>query len=201
MKHATWYFDFISPYSYFAMHTLDRLPRGTAIRRQPVLLAGLLNHWGQKGPAEIPPKRIWTLRSCIWWAKQNKIPFQWPAAHPFNSLAYLRLAIAAGNSPEAIHRIFTALWTTGCNPADPSVIAALTKSLDVPAERLADADVKNALREATAEAAQSGVFGVPSLYIDGRCSGETMRSSLQPRISRIRAFSPPRSSSAQMRCP
>jgi len=166
MHPVTWYFDFVSPYAYFGLHTLKRLPAAAALRYQPVLLAGLLNHWGQKGPAEVPPKRIWTYRSCIWWAKQNQVPFRLPAAHPFNPLPYLRLAIAAGNSPEAIQKIFKTLWTTGCNPADSSVVAALAESLRVPLERLAEAGVKNALRDGTAEAVQRGVFGVPSLCID-----------------------------------
>jgi 2-hydroxychromene-2-carboxylate isomerase len=166
MRAVTWYFDFISPYSYFGLHALKRLPADVAVDYQPVLLAGLLNHWGQKGPAEVPPKRIWTLRSCIWWAKQNNVPFRFPVAHPFNSLPYLRLSIAAGNSPGAIQKIFTALWTTGCNPADPKVISGLAASLRVPLDRIADADVKNALRDATARAVQRQVFGVPSLCID-----------------------------------
>jgi hypothetical protein len=66
----------------------------------------------QKGPAEIPPKRIWTYRWCAWWAAQQGIAFRFPAVHPFNPLPYLQLAIAAGNRPQAIRRIFEALWTT-----------------------------------------------------------------------------------------
>jgi 2-hydroxychromene-2-carboxylate isomerase len=163
---VTWYFDFISPYSYLGLHALERLPAGTDLRQQPVLFAGLLKHWGQKGPAEIPPKRVWTYRSCIWLAKHNNVPFRMPAAHPFNSLPYLRLSIAAGNSAAAVQAIFEALWTTGVDPADPSVIAALAQSLGVHRERLADSSVKNSLREATARAAQRGVFGVPSFCID-----------------------------------
>jgi 2-hydroxychromene-2-carboxylate isomerase len=166
MRTVTWYFDFISPYSYFGLHTLTRLPGDAAVRYQPVLFAGLLNHWGQKGPAEVPPKRIWTHRSCIWWAKQNNVPFRFPSAHPFVSLPYLRLSIAAGNSAAAIQMIFKALWTTGSNPADPGVFAALAASLGVSPDRIADADVKHSLRDETAKAVQRGVFGVPSFGID-----------------------------------
>ena len=52
MAPATWYFDFISPYSYFGLSTLAQLPQGTQITFRPVLFAGLLKHWGQKGPLE-----------------------------------------------------------------------------------------------------------------------------------------------------
>ena len=79
-----WYFDFVSPYSYIALHRLRELPQ--PVTYKPVLFAGLLNHWGQKGPAEIPAKRRWTYRWCTWWAASLGIPFRFPAAHPFNPL-------------------------------------------------------------------------------------------------------------------
>src|SRR3569833_564483 len=166
MRCVTWYFDFISPYAYFGLHTLERLGREVEVLYQPVLLAGLLSHWGQKGPAEIPPKRIWTYRSCLWWAQQNNVPFQVPAAHPFNPLPYLRLSIAAGNSAQAVRTIFNALWTTGADPTDPGAVASVAAALSVPLERIADVDVKSALRTATELAAVKRVFGVPPLAID-----------------------------------
>jgi len=166
MRRVTWYFDFISPYAYFSLHTLERLGADVAIRYQPVLLAGLLNHWGQKGPAEIPSKRVWTYRSCVWWAQQNNVPFRLPAAHPFNPLPYLRLSIAGGNSPSAVRTIFDGLWTSGVDPADPGAVASLAASLGIPLERIADPSVKSALRESTERAVQKGVFGVPTFGID-----------------------------------
>jgi 2-hydroxychromene-2-carboxylate isomerase len=166
MPSVIWYFDFISPYAYLGFHALRRLPAGAELRYRPVLFAGLLKHWGQKGPAEIAPKRVWTYRSCIWLAKQNHVPFRLPAAHPFNSLPYLRLAIAAGSTRDAVEAIFRALWATGLNPADPQVIAQLAESLGVSLDRLEDASVKDLLRENTERAVRSGVFGVPSFGID-----------------------------------
>jgi 2-hydroxychromene-2-carboxylate isomerase len=166
MRRVTWYFDFISPYAYFSLQTLERLGTEVELHYEPVLLAGLLNHWGQKGPAEIPAKRVWTYRSCVWWAQQNNLPFRVPAAHPFNPLAYLRLCIAAGNSPVAVRTIFDGLWTSGVDPADPGAVASLAASLGIPLERIADPVVKGALRESTERAVQKGVFGVPTFAID-----------------------------------
>jgi 2-hydroxychromene-2-carboxylate isomerase len=166
MRRVTWYFDFISPYAYFSLQTLGRLGTEVELDYQPVLLAGLLNHWGQKGPAEIASKRVWTYRSCVWWAQQNNVPFRVPAAHPFNPLSYLRLSIAAGNSPSAVRTIFDGLWTSGVDPADPGAVASLAASLGVPLERIADPTVKSALRESTERAVQKGVFGVPTFAID-----------------------------------
>jgi 2-hydroxychromene-2-carboxylate isomerase len=166
MADVTWYFDFISPFAYFGLRTLRRFPAGTAVRFEPILFAGVLNHWGQKGPAEIPAKRLWTHRSCIWLANQHGIPFRLPAAHPFNPLPYLRLSIAAGNSPTAIETIFTALWTTGVDASDPAVVTKLADALGVEQDRLADESVKNTLRAATRRAVEQGVFGIPSFQID-----------------------------------
>jgi len=125
MPSLVWHFDFISPYAYLGLHALRRLPEGSQIQYRPVLFAGLLNHFGQKGPAEIAPKRKWTYRSCIWLARQNQIPFRMPATHPFNPLGFLRLAVAAGSTPTAIEIIFRTLWATGLNPGDPLMIEGL----------------------------------------------------------------------------
>lgn len=165
MPNVVWYFDFVSPYAYFGLHALERLPKDIHLEYRPILFAGLLKHWGQKGPAEIAPKRKWTYRSCLWLARQNQMPFRMPAAHPFNSLPFLRLAITAGNTFPAIQSIFQALWTTGMNPADPALIERLANQLSVPLERLGAARVKEELRDNTERAVQSGVFGVPSLQI------------------------------------
>jgi 2-hydroxychromene-2-carboxylate isomerase len=160
-----WYFDFVSPYSYICLHRLGELP--VQVSYKPVLFAGLLKHWGQKGPAEIPAKRRWTYRWCEWWAKSLGSPFRFPASHPFNPLHHLRLAIAAGVTPKAVGRIFEALWTTGAEASDPAAFRALAKELGVDEARLASQEVKDALKANTDAAAARGVFGVPTYELDG----------------------------------
>jgi 2-hydroxychromene-2-carboxylate isomerase len=166
VKKADWYFDFISPFAYIGLMRLERLSQQLEISYRPVLFAGLLNHWEQKGPAEIPAKRTWTYRWCTWWAAQQGIAFRAPAVHPFNPLPYLRLVIAAGNTLPAIRRIFEALWTTGADPGDERAFTALAHALDVDPSRLADQSIKDALRLETAQAVARGVFGVPTLVVD-----------------------------------
>lgn len=167
MKTIDWYFDFISPFSYLALHRFKELPKGTSIVYKPVLLAALLNHHGQKGPAEIPAKRRWTYRWCQWWAGELGIPFRFPAVHPFNPLQHLRLCIAADLEPRAIAKIFDDIWTTGADATDPARFASLLDQLNVPREKLASPEVKDALRKNTDEAAAKGIFGVPSFSVDG----------------------------------
>jgi 2-hydroxychromene-2-carboxylate isomerase len=161
------YFDFVSPYSYIAFKRLHELPEGISVELKPVLFAALLDHFGQKGPAEVPLKRRWTYRWCTWWARSLGIPFRFPASHPFNPLHHLRLAIAAGTTPDSVGRIFDAIWTTGAEAADPEAFAALAQSLGVDAARLGAPEVKDALRRNTDEAVARGVFGVPTWEVAG----------------------------------
>ena len=167
MRQVTWYFDFVSPYSYIAFKRLHELPRDVVVDLRPVLFGALLNHFGQKGPAEVPAKRLWTYRWCVWWAQSLGIPFRFPASHPFNPLQHLRLALAAGSTQKPVGRIFDALWTTGAEASDPAAFAALARELGVGEARLASAEVKDALRRNTEQAAARGVFGVPTYEVDG----------------------------------
>jgi 2-hydroxychromene-2-carboxylate isomerase len=167
MRPVTWYFDFVSPYSYIAFKRLHELPRDAVVELRPVLFAGLLDHFGQKGPAEVPVKRRWTYRWCTWWARSLGIPFRFPASHPFNPLHHLRLAIAAGVTRENVGRIFDSIWTSGAEATDPKGFAALAKELGVDEARMAVPEVKAALRRNTEDAIARGVFGVPSYEVDG----------------------------------
>ncbi|HJS38181.1 MAG TPA: 2-hydroxychromene-2-carboxylate isomerase [Burkholderiales bacterium] len=167
MRAVTLYFDFVSPYSFIAYKRLNELPRDAAVELMPVLFAGLLTHFGNKGPAEIPIKRRWTYRWCTWWAKELGIPFRFPASHPFNPLHHLRLAIAAGVTRENVGLIFDSIWTTGAEATDARAFATLARSLGVDEARLAAPEVKDALRRNTDEAIARGVFGVPSYEVDG----------------------------------
>lgn len=167
MRDAIWYFDFVSPFAYLCLHRLKELPPALRIEYRPVLFAGLLGHWGQKGPAEIAAKRRYTYRWCNWWAKRLGIPFRFPAGHPFNPLQYLRLAIACECRPEVVARIFDSLWTTGDDPGNPIAFTALARSLGFEPADLGAEPLKNTLRSNTEHAAARGVFGVPTFEIDG----------------------------------
>jgi 2-hydroxychromene-2-carboxylate isomerase len=167
MRTLDWNFDFISPFSYLCLHRFKELPEDVSIVYRPVLFAALLNHWGQKGPAEIPAKRRWTYRWCQWWAGELGVPFRFPASHPFNPLQHLRLCIAAGSEFESTKRIFEDIWTTGAEATDPARFSKLCRDLGVDPARLSSQDVKTSLKKNTDEAAACGVFGVPSFVLDG----------------------------------
>ena len=167
MPAADWYFDFLSPFSYLQLAEFDRLPPDLEVTYRPVLFAGLLGHWKHKGPAEIPAKRVQTYRWCHWYAARHDIPFRMPPAHPFNPLRPLRLAVAQGAEPQLIRAIFDAIWAEGRDLSQDEEWQALTARLGIADadEAIARPEVKEALRRGTEEAAESGVFGIPTFVI------------------------------------
>ncbi|MEN8162322.1 MAG: hypothetical protein ABFS41_19780 [Myxococcota bacterium] len=62
MKKAAWFFDVISPFAYLQFARFGELSARIDITPVPVVFGGLLKHWGQLGPAEIPPKRRFVYR-------------------------------------------------------------------------------------------------------------------------------------------
>ncbi len=163
-----WYFDFISPYAYLQSQRDDVLHADNELICRPVLFAGLLNHWGQLGPAEIPVKRQWTFEHITWLAHRHGIPLMLPPEHPFNPIPLLRLCIAAGNTREVADRLFCFVWQEGHLPADKSAFANLCNEFNLqPNDVNADA-VKAALLANGKLAIEQGVFGVPTIIYNGQ---------------------------------
>ncbi len=165
-----WYFDFISPFAYLQHVRLKAVQQETPgfhFTAVPVLLAGLLQYHGHKGPAEIPAKKELTFRYCQWYANRHSIPFQLPATHPFNPLALLRLAIRRQNAPQVIDRLFRHVWVDSAhNPTfnTPEAIERIP-GFEQAASEFGNPDVKWTLRHNTDQAIAQGVFGVPTLRI------------------------------------
>ena len=174
MKHLSFWFDPISPYAYQAFERLPQVLEGISltVTYRPVLFAGLLAHWGQKGPAEIEPKRAWTFRQVHWLAHRHGIALQTPAQHPFNPLVHLRLLLACapeGGTPNrrVCEAVLRQVWHGGGDANDADRIKALAREL-APRVDPSDPVVKQALKDATAEAVALGIFGVPTVVVDGR---------------------------------
>jgi 2-hydroxychromene-2-carboxylate isomerase len=162
-----WYFDFISPFAFLQAEILARDPLPLPLRCKPVLFAGLLEHWGQLGPAEIDAKRRFTYRYCIWRAHTLGVQMRFPPAHPFNPLKLLRLALAAGATFDACLAIFRFVFRDGFSADDAPAWERLTQSLGVPdaQQHIASEEVKQQLRRNGEEAIGHGVFGVPTLAV------------------------------------
>jgi len=170
------FFDFISPYSYLAWPRVraacDR--RGLEVVPRPVLFAALLDHGGQRGPAEIPAKREWLVTDCLRIASLQSVPFTFPARHPFNPVTALRAAlpeVAGERQTEVVDALWTAGWRDGIDLASPAaLVAALDQhGLDGASliARAGEQPAKDALRRQTADAIARGVFGVPTTIAAG----------------------------------
>ena len=174
MKHLTFWFDPISPFANLAFERLPQVLEGLSIEvsYRPILFAALLKQWGQKGPAEIEPKRAWTFRHVHWLAHEHGIQMTTPSQHPFNPLALLRLLMACapeGGTPNrhACEAVLRHVWHGGADANDPVRLAALTQEL-TPRTTPDDPQVKQVLKDSTDEALRRGVFGVPTVEVDGR---------------------------------
>ena len=165
---AQWFFDVISPFAYLQSERLGQVAASLELEFKPVLLAGLLNHWGQLGPAEIEPKKLFTYRHVLWLAKRNGVELRFPNSHPFNPLKLLRLAVLAGNNLDNIRKIFRFVWQQGQLPDNDDALYRLVEDLVITdaATRIEDPEVKNRLKANGRKAIDAGVFGVPTFVID-----------------------------------
>ena len=167
-------FDCISPYAHLAWTQLPALAarHGCDVEPVPVLFAALLNAWGHKGPAEIPPKRTWAFKNVVRSAHRLGVPLVPPPTHPFNPLLALRLMVLP--LPEEkrfrlISALFAATWGGGPGVTDPVVVEGLLAAAGLDGAALIAAAGGNAakecLRQNTEEAIAAGAFGVPTMLI------------------------------------
>lgn len=173
MKHITFYYDLISPYAFLAFEKLPEalIDLSYSVHYQPVVFGAMLSHHGQLGPAEIASKRAWTYRQVLWLARHQGVALQMPASHPFNSLALLRLGVACGSGGQTNRHVtetlFRHVWQGGADAGDAARLQALTAQL-APRRAPDSPEVKAELRAATDAAIAAGVFGVPTMVVDGR---------------------------------
>jgi 2-hydroxychromene-2-carboxylate isomerase len=170
------YFDYLSPYAYLAWTCLPEVtdPRGVEIAPRPVLFAGLLNHWGQLGPAEIPPKNIHVFKDTHRFAALRGIPLRSPRYHPFRPLIALRVSLAVvarDRQKSVITALYKAGWVEGIDLGDRMEIRQALDDAGLNGEELIAAAeeplAKDTLRAETDAAIDGGVFGIPTMIVDG----------------------------------
>jgi len=168
------YFDYISPYAYIAWTQLPALAErnGCIVEPMPTLFAALLDAGGQKGPAEIPAKRLWVWKDTLRTARLLGLPFQPPPHHPFNPLLGLRVTALVedlASRARLIDELYRATWGGGGGIDTPAAVAAAADraGLDGAAlvQRAGEPEAKQRVRAITDEAIAIGVFGVPTLRV------------------------------------
>ena len=169
MKKVDWYFDFISPFAYLQFSQFKKFENELNITIHPVVFGALLKHWGQLGPAEIVPKRIFTYRFFKWKADRLGIEYTMPPSHPFNPLPALLSCIAGNSTYEVTKEIFDIIYKQGEQPDQKEGREKLETLLNkYPSEysELDESALKKILRTNTSRAIENGVFGVPTFVVD-----------------------------------
>jgi 2-hydroxychromene-2-carboxylate isomerase len=171
------YFDFVSPYAFIAWTQVHAIAErnGRTVTPIPVLFAGLLDAHGTKGPAEIPAKRTYTFRDAYRKAHRLGLPaLRPPPSHPFNPLLALRVAsqpLDPAPKRRLIDALYESAWVLGAGVETREAVIAAASRAGVDGAGLvraaAEPETKERLRAATAEAVARGVFGVPTVWVDG----------------------------------
>jgi 2-hydroxychromene-2-carboxylate isomerase len=175
MKELNFYFDFLSPFSYFAWTEMEKVKTelNLKVTYKPVALGPLLNHWQIKGPGEVEPKREFLLKQCLRYADSMGISFTTPKTHPFNSLYALRLAlkgVALGHQERVIETLWKAGWQERIDMGEPDELLNALRKNDLPADDLFEKsftkEAKVELKKNIQEAISQGAFGVPTFVVD-----------------------------------
>ncbi len=174
----SFHFDYLSPYAYLAWTQIHALAvrHGRAVEPVPTLFAALLDAWGTKGPAEVAPKRVYVFKDALRSARRLGVPLAPPPSHPFHPLLALRassLPMEPAQRVTFISALFRETWGGGRGVTESSVVAACARESGLDGEaivrRANEPAAKDALRAQTARAIEAGVFGVPTVIVDGEC--------------------------------
>jgi 2-hydroxychromene-2-carboxylate isomerase len=173
------WFDFASTYSYVAALRVEPLAARAGVRVEwvPFLLGPIFTE--QLGIKD-SPFNAFPARGRYMWRDVERVcarhglPWRRPSRFPRNGLLAARVACAGAGEPWVpafCRAVFRANFADDRDIADPAVVAALLAEAgrDGPAllDRAASPEVKQALRDRTAEAARRGVFGAPNFMTRG----------------------------------
>jgi len=171
------YFDFGSPTAYLAYRRLLQLAQeyGLQIEYRPILLGGVFKATGNASPVAIPAKGQYMMQHDLpRFARRYGVPLNINPHFPINTLNLMRGAIAAmrlGCFDTYADAVYEATWVGEKNMGDPAVVADTLTTAGLDAGALLalsqDPQVKSELVEATGEAVARGVFGAPTLFLDG----------------------------------
>lgn len=169
------YYDFISPASYFAWMRLKELTEGTGARinYKPILLGGIFKATGNTSPVTVAAKWEWIKTDFQRHADHYGIPFKLNPHFIFSTVNAMRGALWAlsnGQIESYNQAMFSAAWAQGEDLSSPDALREILTNAGFDPEQVADAmaqpQVKTALIEATDDAAKRGVFGAPTFFVN-----------------------------------
>ncbi len=175
-KTVEFYFDLSSPYAYLASTQIEALcARNNAqLIWRPMLLGGVFKALGGPiVPIETfsPAKQRYQGVELDRWAKHWGVPFSWPSLFPMKTVKALRIALSLGAQMiPFVHRTFRAYWAEDQDIDHDAVLRQLLIECGLSPESAAAAEdpaYKKELINATQAAVEAGVFGAPTMIVDG----------------------------------
>jgi 2-hydroxychromene-2-carboxylate isomerase len=165
------YFDLGSPYSYLAAERVNSL-FDEPPEWQPILLGGLFKIHGRDSWAN-GPGRDEEIAEVERRAAEYGLPnVRWPDPWPGNTLVAMRAAMFAKQIGKVVSFSlagFRQAFAAGRDLSDPDNVMLAAAACELHPNALTKAvqtqSVKDALREATDQAAAQGVIGVPTVVV------------------------------------
>lgn len=172
------WFEFASTYSYPAAFRIEALAQhaGIEIEWKPFLLGPIFAEQGwEDSPFNLyPAKGHYMWRDMERLCQHYGLPFKQPSEFPRSGLLAARVALLCATEPwlpTFVHAIYRANFADDRNIADPELVGAILQALGQPSQVLIEqalsAENKRHLREQTEQASQLGIFGAPSVIVNG----------------------------------
>lgn len=172
------YFDFASPYAYFALRPLEMLAEkyDRDIEYRPILLWAVLKAHGIAPPLDSAVKRAYFVADMLRSAAFHGVPYKHPAKLPMSSHLAARLYYALVDrrpegAPMLTRRILDAFFAQGDDISEPEVVRrlAVAQGLDeVAAQDALQGTVgRERLSAAVDFAIADNVCGSPYFLLDG----------------------------------
>ncbi|ANC90653.1 2-hydroxychromene-2-carboxylate isomerase [Azospirillum humicireducens] len=176
------YFDFASPYGYFASLRIDELAakHGRTVTWRPVLLGAIFKVTGMKPNLQQPLRGEYLTHDVGRIARLTGAPFTFPDSAPVNGVAASRAFywLTDGHPEQAkllARALYHAHFAEGRDIGPAETVAEIAGrtlgSLGIDraaaAAALQDPTVKDRLRTETDDAVERGVFGSPFVIVDG----------------------------------
>lgn len=166
------YFDFASPYGYFAAREIDDLAarHGTHAVWRPFLLGAVFKHTGSAPNLAVPLRGAYFKRDVARIARLLDIPLVIPPSAPVRGVTASRAFYWLDGQDGALAKrfalaVYDAHWLEGRDIGQGEELAAVATALGLdPAAMAAGCDlpeIKDRLRQETDEAIARGAFGSP----------------------------------------
>jgi 2-hydroxychromene-2-carboxylate isomerase len=180
MARVEFFYDLVSPYSYLAYGRVNQIceEHGAELVLRPMLLGAVHKAVGLQAPIEIKSKGRYQVRDIHRWVEHYGLPMEFPDPFPFRTLKTMRAAVALegdGDLEQFTREAFSLYWEEGGAPkgfdaADEDgplreVARRIGRDPEEVLEEASSGEAKEALKSATAEAIERGVFGAPTFFV------------------------------------